>query len=110
MAWLPFVQQTEARAPGYPREGECDTGQTGCACRRGHEGFHRGTPLLGLILRCRRLMHLQEMADSSTSDYAWRVGPGYISLDDLYLLEIHQVAKASLQPVIVYRPRAWPCQ
>ena len=47
------------------------------------------------------------MTDSTTSDFNWRVGPGYITLDDLYLFEIHQVAKASLQPVIVYRPRQW---
>ena len=55
-------------------------------------------------------MDFQEMADSSTSEFPWRVGPGNITLDDLYLLEIHQVAKASLQPVILWRPRAWPYQ
>lgn len=42
-----------------------------------------------------------------TTEPAWRVGSGYITLDDLYLLEIHQVARASLQPVIAYRPRVW---
>ena len=47
------------------------------------------------------------MTDSSITDSTWRVGPGHITLDDLYLLEIHQVAKASLQPVIVYQPRHW---
>ena len=47
------------------------------------------------------------MTDATTTESAWRVGPGYIALEDLYLLEIHQVAKASLQPVILYRPRHW---
>lgn len=44
-------------------------------------------------------------ASSSHADMTWRVGPGYIDFADLYLLEIHQVAKASLQPVLAYRPR-----
>lgn len=50
---------------------------------------------------------LQEMESMATTEPAWRVGSGYIALEDLFLLEIHQVAKASLQPVIAYRPRVW---
>ncbi|KAF7797982.1 hypothetical protein EIP86_009189 [Pleurotus ostreatoroseus] len=50
---------------------------------------------------------IQEMESMHTTEPAWRVGSGYIALEDLYLLEIHQVAKASLQPVIAYRPRVW---
>jgi len=48
---------------------------------------------------------IQEAAGQPSSEQAWRVGPGYIEFEDLYLLEVHQVAKASLQPVIAYRPR-----
>ena len=47
----------------------------------------------------------QENAPLSCHEPAWRVGPGYIDFADLYLLEIHQVSKASLQPVLAYRPR-----
>ncbi|KAJ3542970.1 hypothetical protein NM688_g5916 [Phlebia brevispora] len=50
---------------------------------------------------------VQEMESMPTTEPAWRVGSGHITLEDLYLLEIHQVAKASLQPVIAYRPRLW---
>ena len=48
---------------------------------------------------------MQENAPQPTNDPNWRVGNGYIELSDLYLLEIYQVSKASLQPVIAYRPR-----
>ncbi|EKM57257.1 uncharacterized protein PHACADRAFT_254932 [Phanerochaete carnosa HHB-10118-sp] len=48
---------------------------------------------------------IEEMTPLSTSDPSWRVGERYIEFEDLYLLEIHHVAKASLQPVIAYRPR-----
>lgn len=54
---------------------------------------------------------IEEMAPLNTHDQAWRVGPNYITFEDLYLLEIHHVAKASLQPVLAYRPRyAYPTQ
>lgn len=46
------------------------------------------------------------MNGQPTDDPSWRVGPGYIDFEDLYLLEVHQVAKASLQPVIAYRRRS----
>lgn len=56
-----------------------------------------------------RRRSMQEMALLPTSDPSWRVGSGYIEFEDLYLLEIHHVAKASLQPVLAYRPRyAYP--
>ena len=45
------------------------------------------------------------MGPLPTADLNWRVGPGYIDFGDLYLLEIHHVSKASLQPVLAYRPR-----
>ncbi|KIP02796.1 hypothetical protein PHLGIDRAFT_37731 [Phlebiopsis gigantea 11061_1 CR5-6] len=50
-------------------------------------------------------LNVQENAPQPTNDPNWRVGNGFIELSDLYLLEIHQVSKASLQPVIAYRPR-----
>ncbi len=50
------------------------------------------------------LTHLwpQERADfvpSNPADAQWRVGPGYIELKDIYLVEIRHVAKSSWQPI-----------
>lgn len=53
---------------------------------------------------------MQENAAMPTTESAWRVGPGYIDFADLYLLEIHQVSRASLQPVLAYRPRLTAAQ
>ncbi|KAI0797328.1 hypothetical protein BC629DRAFT_1503137 [Irpex lacteus] len=48
---------------------------------------------------------INDMKDQPSAEPHWSVGPGGIDFDDLYLLEVRQVAKASLQPVIAYRPR-----
>ncbi|GJE93138.1 hypothetical protein PsYK624_092970 [Phanerochaete sordida] len=53
---------------------------------------------------------IDEMGPLPTSDPHWRVGQGFIEFGDLYLLEIHHVAKASLQPVLAFRPRYYPQQ
>ena len=45
------------------------------------------------------------MKDQPSADPGWSVGPNGIDFDDLYLLEVRQIAKASLQPIIAYRPR-----
>lgn len=48
------------------------------------------------------------MEPVATNEPAWRVGLGNIDLSEIYLLEIHQVSKASLQPVLSYRPDYMP--
>ncbi|KAI0689334.1 hypothetical protein BC835DRAFT_1369370 [Cytidiella melzeri] len=48
---------------------------------------------------------VKEMNGQATTDPRWRVGPEYIDFEDMYLVEVRQVAKASLQPIIAYRPK-----
>ncbi|KAI0089612.1 hypothetical protein BDY19DRAFT_113380 [Irpex rosettiformis] len=48
---------------------------------------------------------INDMKEQPSAEPHWTVGPGGIDFDDLYLLEVRQVAKASLQPVIAYRPK-----